>query len=725
MNKTNAFGKEVLRMKPLCVGVALAVHGFAMAQQAPAPAEEAATLPAVKVQAQADRETTEGTGSYKGGRSSTATPLKLTPRETPQAVSVVTQQQIVDQGLQTVTDVLNNVAGVYVNQYEQTRAQFTARGFNINTLLIDGLPTTWDQAWSSGEILTSIAMYDRVEVVRGANGLTTGVGDPGAAINLVRKRATSHELTGTAEVELGNWNHRRVMADVSTPINKSGTVRGRVVGEYTDRDSFIEGYSRRDQILFATVEADITDATLLTAGINQQDTKTRGQMWGALPVWYSNGERTNWDRSKTSSADWVRADNTTDNYYVSLDQQFNNGWNVKATVNRTEREADSYLLYLFGAPSKVDGTGMFGGGGSYLVDRTQTDIGLQAGGPFRLFGREHTASVGLISQKQDFDAQTRGYIPVNTGDFNNWDRSVAEPAWNALSPSDGAVTKQKAVYAATRLNVTDPLKVILGARVTDYEKTATLTGERLEQSGEVTPYAGVVFDVTKQLSLYGSYTSIFQPQAERDVNARTLDPVVGKSFEVGSKGEFLDGRLNGSLAIFQIKQDNVAVATGERVTGFPLETAYTTANGVTSTGFELEASGQLAQGWNLSASYAQFRAKTEEGGDVNTIYPRKTLRLFTTYRVPTLAGLTLGGGVNWQDDIYTVATNPLGNLERVEQGGYALVNVMARYDITTNLSAQLNINNLFDKTYYTMFDAFDQMTYGTPRNSTLRLTYKF
>ena len=130
--------------------------------------------------------------------------------------------------------------------------------------------------------------------------------------------------------------------------------------------------------------------------------------------------------------------------------------------------------------------------------------------------------------------------------------------------------------------------------------------------------------------------------------------------------------------------------------------------------------------WSVSAGYTQFRASDANGTDVNTIYPRKLLRLFTSYRLHgDLAGLTLGGGVNWQDKTYTAAAIPLGNIDRIEQDAYALVNLMARYEFSKQLSAQLNINNVFDKKYFAMFDAYSQMTYGAPRNATLKMTYKF
>ena len=235
------------------------------------------------------------------------------------------------------------------------------------------------------------------------------------------------------------------------------------------------------------------------------------------------------------------------------------------------------------------------------------------------------------------------------------------------------------------------------------------------------------YDINDTYSAYASYTDIFQPQQRRDLNGDYLDPILGKSTELGLKGSFFGDRLNASAAVFEIVQDNLAQSTGQLIPNTtPAETAYRASEGATSRGFEFDVSGEVANGWNVSAGYTQFKATDADGEDVNTIYPRKLLRLFTTYRLRgDFARLTLGGGVNWQGKTYTDATNPLGNVERIEQDAYSVVNLMARYDFTKQLYAQLNINNVFDEEYFAMFDAYDQMTYGAPRSATLKMTYKF
>lgn len=710
------------QIKSLSLVAALALPALSQAGET--------VLPEMTVSAPRLGAETEGTGSYTTGESKTATPLSMSLRDTPQSVSVVTRQRIEDQSLSNITDVVNNVTGVSVNQYETHRGQFTARGFDIDSLMIDGVPTTWDQAWSSGEIMTSLAIYDRVEVVRGATGLTTGAGDPSAAINLVRKRATSKTLTGTVELDVGSWNKRRALVDLSAPLNKAGTLRARVVGEHAERDSWVDKLKDKNDTLFATLEADLSENTLLSAGISRQENDPHGSMWGGLPIWYSDATRTHWPRSKTTAADWTRWTSIYENYFATLEHRFDNDWTIKASYSHGDRRADSYLLYLFGAPDRTTGLGMTAWPGSYKVRTQQEDVALQASGPFELLGRTHELAVGYVHSRQEFDADSRAAAVGAAPDFNAWDGAYPEPAWGPLAYYGTGTTTQEAIYGAARFTVADPLRLILGARLTRYRRSgddAFSNPYELSFEHEVTPYAGIIYDLTDTYSVYASYTDIFQPQQRRDINGEYLDPILGKSTEAGVKGEFLGGRVNASLAVFKIKQENLAQSTGVNIPGTtPPETAYRASTGVTSEGFEVELNGELAPGWNVSAGYSRFKATDADGADVNSIYPRQLLRAFTTYRLPgAWNALTFGGGASWQSSTYTYARNPLGATEKIEQKAYAVVKLMARYELSKQLSAQLNIDNLFNKTYYAMFDAYDQITYGAPRSATLSMKYRF
>lgn len=734
-----------LNLKTLTVCVSLALPFMAQAQTESTEGSNTAagttSMPQVQVQAQ---KLSDNVGSYTIGRTRTATPLDISQRDTPQSVSVITQQRIEDQGLLTITDVANNVTGMSVNQYETHRGSFTARGFEVTNLQIDNIPTTWDAAWSAGEVLSSLALYDRVEVVRGATGLMTGAGTPSAAINLVRKRAFSKKLHGTIDATVGRRDKRRISADVSTPLNESGSVRGRVVGEYAEGDSWVQYLENKDRTFYATVEADITRNDTLSAGFSRQKMSPRGSMWGGLPYRYTDGSVIDLDRSKTTATPWAGYENQYDNFFADWEHRFANGWNLRLTYTDATRDGDSHLLYLSGVPDRVTGAGLGAFAGSYVIQTKQKDFGVHASGPFEAFGREHQAAIGYLHAKTDFYANNRladfpteagGFAPP-VADFNNWNpASYPTPVWGPQARYQNSETTQQGLYGMARFSVTDKLKAIIGARVTKYEKEGGGAWEAsyaIKYSNEVTPYAGLVFDINDTYSAYASYTSIFQPQNLRDLNNNLLDPIESKASEAGIKGEFFDRRVNASLAVFHLKQDNLGLSAGlidRDGDAGPLlpEAYYRPADGATSKGIEADVSGEIIPGLNASIGYAIYRAKDASGVDFNSIYPRKTLRAFASYRLPgDWNKLTVGGGVNWEGRTYTVDGTVAPGLDgRMEQDSFAIVNLMARYEFNKQLSAQLNVNNATDKKTFAMFAAYNQITYGAPRNTSLTLRYRF
>lgn len=205
----------------LCVMAA----GQALAETPAAGDAEVTTLDRLIVQG-------EQAKGYTVGKTTAGTRMNLSLREIPQSVTVITRDRMDDQNLQSITDVLNNVTGISVAQSDSERLEFYARGFYIDNYQFDGIPAYMEQAWSYGDSALDVALYDRVEVVRGATGLLTGSGNPSASINLVRKHALSRDFTGTVSVGGGDFNKTRSVADVTVPLSPEGTVRARVIGVY-------------------------------------------------------------------------------------------------------------------------------------------------------------------------------------------------------------------------------------------------------------------------------------------------------------------------------------------------------------------------------------------------------------------------------------------------------------------------------------------------------------
>jgi len=673
------------------------------------------------------------TGSYTtDDKLASATGLPLSLQETPQSVTVMTAQRMEDQGIRTLSDVINNAAGVSSRALDNARNGFSARGFDIDNYQVDGIPVQYDTAYSAGETLLDVALYDRVEIVRGATGLMTGAGNPSASINLIRKHADAETLTGSITATASRWDSYSVMADIGAPVTSDGAVRVRGVAKYEEGDSFTDLLHNKKLVLYGVIDADLTPDTHVSAGISYQDNDPRGTQWGGLPVWFSDGTRTDWARSKTIGADWTTWQSTNQTMFARLEQKLGADWQVTVYGNRTLNKSDMRLLYLSGTVDRDTGEGLGAFAANYQGRAAQNDIGVRVTGTYRLFGREHDLIAGASYASQDFAFYSRSALDTATpGNFFDWDGTFPEPAWGPRSQVVDTRTKQWGYYAATRLSLADPLRLIVGGRLASWERSGTSYGALADYGdrNRFLPYAGLLFDLTPHHTLYASYTKIYQPQNYQDQNANFLPPVTGANYEAGLKSTFFDGRLNTAISVFRIEQDNLAQQIpNEYVNGDPtLGLAYRAAKGARSTGFEIEANGEILRGWQVAANYTQFKAKDASDVRINSLYPQKLLRLFTTYAFDGgLDGLTLGGGVNWEGLSYTDTTNAVtGAAERLEVRPYALVNLMARYQLRNGLSAQINVENLFDKTYYSQIGFYNQLAYGEPRNVTLTLRYQF
>lgn len=667
---------------------------------------------------------TEGTGSYTSGEASSATGgLPLSIRETPQSVSVTTDQRIKDQGFSSTKEVLNYTTGVTSVTSETDRDSTYARGFWVGNYVVDGVTLPTYEGWYSGVSLgSSAAIYDRVEVLRGSAGLLTGSGQPGAAVSITRKRATARETEGLLELRYGSWNRIGGTVDVGTPLNADATVRGRFIMDVASEDSFTDRYHVNRQTYYGAIDVDLTPSTRLSFSLEHRKHDPRSSMWGELPALFSNGEPTNWPRSFSHAPNWAYWASKQTSVVGKIEHDFDNGWTAEATLGTTWRRYDAELLYFYGDLDQTTGEGL-GASAWGGTERTRLlSFDAKANGPVDLWGRTHQLNFGVSTDrdwiKRDWPGHN-GIAPI--GSIFDWDGNYPRPDWNpSTNPEWDSNVSKVSAYASGQFSITDPLTVILGGRYTDWKSQF---GDDDRQFGEFTPFAGVVYDVTDEWSLYASYTEVFNPQSYRDRNGNYLAPVVGESYEIGAKAELFDGGMNATVAVFDTLQDNVAERDGEWLVPGTTDFAYVGTKGVRSKGVEIELAGEVRPGWNVFFGASALRMRNGEGEQHNTNQPTRSVKIFTSYDLPgQWDQWTVGGGLRWQNKTWDdVSTG--GNTYRVNQSSYTVVDVMARYDLSDQWSAQLNINNLFDKTYYN--NPGSQITYGAPRNAMLTLVSRF
>ncbi|MBD9388533.1 TonB-dependent siderophore receptor [Agrobacterium sp. AGB01] len=681
-------------------------------------------LDTISVQGQSG--TTEGSGSYTTTQMSTATGLPLSIKETPQSVSVVTRQRLNDQVLNTTADVLRTAPGIQVQEWDGQRSEPFSRGFYLNSFQYDGVALN-NLIAMYGEHRSDTLQYDRVEVLRGANGLLTGAGNPSGAVNFVRKHADSKELTGEVSASIGSWNNFRETLDITTPLNSEGSVRGRVIVSRNDADSHLDRQATNSGLFYGIIDADLGPDTKFSIGADHQHRDIDNAIWGGVPIFFSDGTRTNFRRGLNTAPDWAYWDTENTNVFSSFEHRFENDWTLKLDAIHVNKKGDAKLLYLWGQPDPVTGLGLDPSAAKFDHDATQTVVSAKLNGSYELFGRDHEFFSGVTADWMDEDYIYQGGLnPAVFGNIFDFTGDYPEPGW-ATGRLRVSHIDQMGAYAATRLNITDELKIIGGARFSHIktETVRTWTGARTAQiENAVTPYVGITYDLNSNLTAYASYADVFRAQTERDINDQYLDPVTGSNIEAGIKGSWFADRLNGSLAVFRSMEDNVGVATSQYIPG-TTTLAYTTAQGVKTTGIEAEISGELMPGWNLSLGATLLESQDADGNDVNTQLPREIVRLFTSYTLPgAWDKLTIGGGLNWQGTTFLPIDTVDGTV-RYSQSPYTTVSLMARYKFNETFSAQLNVENVFDKRYAHMMEGDEQITFGAPRSAFLRLSAKF
>ena len=686
------------------------------------------TLGATTITGQGLGAVTEGSGSYATGRSSTATKLAMSLRETPQSVTVVTRQRMDDQGMKNLDDVMQNATGIMVVKNGGERSLYQARGQLVDNLQIDGVPTNISNAYSMDAISKPTTdIYDRVEIVRGATGLMEGAGTPSASINLIRKRPTA-EPQALLETSMGSWDDYKTMVDLSSPLNEEGTLRGRSVISYNNANSYLDTAKKENQLFYAILEADVSESTLMTLGYSYQKERNSGYDWSGLPI-HTDGTFYPLSRSTSLTGDWNHLDKRNTTVFTDIQHTFANDWKAVVAVNQMWSKADFLGNYTWPAGTTDQFTL---NPRHFRYDDTQTSIDGYASGPFQLLGRQHELIIGANWRKDDFDyhggrdATYRYVVDMNNvGAFD----PPKPTALNVNQWKYNRTQEQKGVYVAGRFNLTDSTKFILGSRLSwvSYDNLDVVSKPvttHYSKSGEVTPYAGLVQDLTENLTAYASYTEIFKPQSNQDVTGSVLEPMTGSNYELGLKGEFFDKRLLGSIALYQSDQ----TGRPELVACDRDWSCYRASDKVRNRGVELEVNGEITSDWNLSAGYTYNQSKyiggEQKGEDFNSAAPRHLFKLATDYRLPgALNHMRIGGSFYAQS---TMVQREYGKTYKIQQDAYQLTNLHAVYEINKNLELQYNLDNVFDKKYYqTLGNPNYWNFYGEPRNFNMALRAKF
>ena len=648
-----------------------------------------------------------------------ATGLTMELNETPQSISVIDSEQIKNFAVNNIDDVLQLATGISIERSETNRTRYTSRGFDIKSTQIDGigLPNGWGLVTGAMESYG----YEEIEVIRGANGQLTGVGNAAGTINYVRKRPTNENEAEVALV-FGSDDLQRLQTDASFFITESGSWAARIVGVAQESGSYLDGLEDDRTYFSGVVDGQLTDNSTLAFGASYQDANSDGVMWGGLPLAYSDGTQADFDISTSPTQDWTMWDTLNINAFIEYAYTFDNDWEIKATYNKQDSEDQSKLLYVFdgfGLYDSETNLGLASQPGRYDSEFDADLFDLTAKGKYGLFGRDHELTFGTSTSNSTDISFTSGYDQATTPAygltpaFPYAQDAIPEPVWtDKIRYSDLDVTLTR-LFGSTKLNISNDLFIIAGFNAIDYSREGYNSGGAVDNDeNEISPYLAATYSITEDINAYVSYSDIYQPQEQYDYDGHFLDPSKGVNYEIGVKTQWFDDNLLATFAVFRAEQDNIAVFAGFNELG----NYYYKGTTIDSNGFELEVVGRLTDNLNATFAYTNLKVEDELGKSTSAWEPENLLKFSLDYSLPQLPELMMGLGGKWQSKTENAAAT-------VKQDSYLLVNAFARWDVSNNLSIQANVNNITDEKYITSLKNIG--FYGAPTQGSVNVTYRF
>ncbi|MES2474797.1 MAG: TonB-dependent siderophore receptor [Verrucomicrobiota bacterium] len=646
----------------------------------------------------------------------TETPLL----ETAQAISVVTEQLIQDQGTPKLEDVLSNVAGISPGGYYGDWDYYRIRGFDasFNTFR-DGLRGDYGM---NAEIFG----VERVEVIKGPASTLYGQAPLGGLVNLVSKRP-QHEAAGEVGMTVGSHNLYEGTVDYNTPLYRSSQadglgVYGRFLGLYSDAESFIDHVDRQRLYLAPSITLELGEDTQLTLLTNY--TRDTGVFAMPLPAKGTVLHNPNGEVSESLFLGLPGKSNEIDQSRLSLGYELRHRFNETVSLRqnfnygRFEQDWDD-VLYNSGLAADDRTMSLYPYAYDEKLDRVAVDTALDF--TFDTGSVKHTLTTGLDYY---YDKSRTNTHQIDYSDPNSYvNIDIFNPNYNFTIPgyatSSYSVAGSEAVgfYVQDHAKLTELVTLTLGGR---YDHSADRASD--ESKSAFTPKVGVTYEFIPDVAAYANYSTSFKPQwFSTDANGKPVDPEEGENIETGVKYGFWDGKITGMASVFHLTRSNVA--TDNPSTPDPFDSSVSGEQ--RSQGFELETAAKLFPGLDVTAAYTYIDAEVTKDnslpkGTPLLGVPENAFTAWVKYTIQegTLEGLGFGLGGRY----YTEQSGDQAN--SFELPAYGLLDAAIYYE-KENFSAQLNFNNLTDKRYFPGSYNDLYVLPGEPFNMTASVTWKF
>ena len=662
-------------------------------------------LPMMQVSADKD-------SRYLAPRSTTAMKTNTLLRDTPQSITVVTQKQLQDQAPLSMAEAMRYVPGIGVSSGEGNRDAVVFRGQrSTGDFYIDGIR-------DDVQYFRDFYNIDRIEVLKGPNGMIFGRGGSGGVINRVRKEANwtpIHEIKFSA----GTYDHKRFSLDVGHVINDMVAIR--LNGLFEDSENFRDGFELQRYGVSPTITIKPTNRTKVvihTELFDDERIADRG-----IPSFM--GSPFNTKRSTFFGGPAARSptDTTAMSIGLLIEHKFNNNVIIR---NRTSyANFDKFYQNIF-VGSSVNTAGMVTlGAYNDTTERenffNQTDLLLT----FDTWRFNHKVVTGVEVGRQVTDqVRLRGHFngvsttEVVSASFPN----TATPVIffnRGLQDSNNHVSNSLvSVFIQDQIEILPQLQAILGVRYNrfevDFKRKDFLQPELNSRDDLIDPRFGLIFKPIEQVSIYGSYSLSHQPRAGDQLKSitvtnATLEPEKFTNIEAGIKWDILPN-LAATTAFYQLDRDNVILPTGIAGVSF-------LGKGTRVRGVEAGINGQITDAWNIIGAYAYQEGTLDTTGATLGELPKHTYSIWNRYDFTPWFGAAFG--VIGRSKMFTTTTN------RVTLPAFARVDAALYGRINKYLRAQVNIENLFDVNYFVAAHNDNNIAPGAPITARATITATF
>ncbi len=665
-----------------------------------------------------------GTYGVRATRSATKTNTRIL--DIPQALTVISERQVEDQALRSVSELLYFVPGATPGTGEANRDQFTLRGNNTTAdLFVDGIR-------DDAQYFRDFYNVDRVEVLKGPNAMIFGRGGGGGVVNRVMKRST----LGTFREGLlssDSYGTVRAAADVDQPLG--GGVGLRVNAVYEDGDSFRRHVDLERYGINPTIGFQGGTGTRIDLGyeyFHDRRTTDRG-----IPSFLGKPVE-GFDRTFFGDPDESFARANVNIASFGVEHEFAEGLTLRNRTLFADYDKFYQNIYPNGPVTDRDGAGP-----QALTVRlsayndtthrknlfSQTDLVWDG----RLGTLDHTLLAGFELGRQTGHNQRRNGVFAASGtsptfiDVPLSDPTVDVPAIQFLAngANNGIKASVAAVYVQDQLRPTDWLEIVAGLRFDRFEMDVTnrVNGQSFGRTDNLwSPRFGLVIKPTDELSFYSSYSRSYLPQSGDQFNSlaantETLKPERFDNYEVGAKWEPIEGLL-ATVAVYQLDRTNTRVVDPANSSRFLLSGAQR------SRGIELGLERSITDRWQVSAGYALQKAKVTKAttactsGDCEIpLVPRHSFSLWTRYDFTPAMGVGLG--LIARSKSYASISNS------VTLPGYARLDGALYYKIWRGMEAQVNLENILGADYFPTAHNDNNIAPGAPRTIKGTIAYRF